>query len=136
MLDPLQTDGLDGRIRHSDHRIFYSTTRLESNEHYKWLSFSYRYNNRASAAKFGEWLTTKDWSDLVQLPGSDAKTELYQHTINEAIEEFFPLRTIKRKKRLIKRRKRIFKETGERTPEWKRMKKIVADLIDQRCKVY
>ena len=84
---------------------------------------------------------------MVQLPGSDQKANLYQNTITEAIDQFFPLRTVKRRnidppwintkiKKLIKARKHIFKETGGRTPEWKKMKKRVADLIDKRCKVY
>ena len=39
-------------------------------------------------------------------------------------------------KKLIKARKRIFKESGGRTPEWKKMKKKIQKLIDKRCKVY
>ena len=146
-LNPLQTDGEDGHIRHSDHLIVHVTARLRRKEKYKWLSYSYRYYNKESAEKFGEWLLAKDWAALVQTPTSDKKAELYQAEITWAIENFFPLKTIKRRnidppwingtiKKLIKARKRIYKETGGRTPEWKRMKKRIANLIDKRCKIY
>ena len=146
-LAPLQTDGNDGHLRESDHRLLYLTARLPRKEKYKWLSYSYRYNNPDSAKSFGDWLVTKDWSDVVQTNGSDNKASAYQLEINKAIEQFFPLRTIKRRnidppwinariKKLIRSRKRIFKETGGRSAEWKRMKKRIQDLIDKRCKKY
>ena len=127
--------------------MFYMTAMLRRKERYKWLSYSYRYNNPESAKKFEEWLTTKDWAVLAQLPTADQMAEYYQEQITWAIENLFPLRTIRRRntdppwinkriKKLIKARKRIFKESGGRTPEWKRMKKRVEDLIDKRCKVY
>lgn len=53
-LAPLQTDGDDGRIRESDHRIVYLTSNLPRKEKYKWLSYSYRYNNVESAKEFGD----------------------------------------------------------------------------------
>ena len=96
-LTPLQTDEEDGPVRSSDHRTCFYTARLRRKERYKWLSYSYRYNNHDSEKLFAELLISKDWPKLVQLPTPDAKTNLYQSEINNAIETFFPLRTIKRR---------------------------------------
>ena len=81
VLNPLQTDD-DGHVRQSDHRVFYLTASIRRKERYRWLSYSYRYNNEDSSRKFGEWLAQKDWAELVQLPGSDAKAERYQEELN------------------------------------------------------
>ena len=66
MLNPLQTDHdeQDRRQLESDHRIFYLTPTIRRNDKYKWLNYSYRYNNEDSAKKFGEWLLQKDWAAL------------------------------------------------------------------------
>ena len=147
ILEPLRTEESSGHVRHSDHKIFFMNARLKRKERYRWLTYSYRYNNEISAAKFGEWLTAKDWADVVQAKGSNNKANLYQKQILNAIEQFFPLRTIKRRnidppwinekiRRLIKARKRIFVDTGGRTPEWKRMKKKTDKLIEKRRKIY
>ena len=48
-LSPLQTD--DELYRESDHRTTFVTARLARREKYKWLSYSYRYNNEDSAKK-------------------------------------------------------------------------------------
>ena len=144
---PLQTDGQDGHLRESDHRTCYVTARMRRKDKYTWLNYSYRYNNEESAKKFGEWIIMKDWSQLLQTPTVDGKADLYQNEINWAIREFFPLRTTKRRstdppwispgvKKLIRARKRIFIDTGGRTAEWKRMKKIVAKVIEKRCKKF
>lgn len=123
------------------------TAAIRRKDRYRWLSYSYRYNNEESRKLFGDSIIEKDWSQLLQTPTSDAKAELYQSKINWAIETFFPLRTTKRRsidppwinesvKKLIKGRKRVFKETGGRTGEWKDVKKKVTQLIEKRCKKY
>ena len=144
-LNPLETD-CDRTLR-SDHRLCCVTASLRRKDRYRWLKYSYRYNNKASADKFGEWLLTKDWSDVVQAGDVNDMTITYQNAINRAIEDFFPLKTIKRRnidppwinetvKSLIRVRKRIFVDTGGRTPEWKKAKKRVERLIKKRKKVY
>ena len=130
-LNPLQTD--DVQAKESDHRVFFMTTSIRRQDRYKWLKYSYRYNNEESSKKFGEWLVRKDWAELVQTPTSNAKAEMYQREINWAIENFFPLRTTRRRsidppwinkavKKLIKSCKRTFANTGGRTAEWKCVK--------------
>ena len=145
ILNPLQTD-MD-LVRESDHKVCYLTAKLAKKAKYRWLKYSYRYKNPDSCKQFGEWLVSKDWSAVVQANGSNKKAELYQAEILNAIESFFPLRTTRRRnidppwingavKKMIKRRKRIFVTTGGRTAEWKRMKKLVQNLIDKRRKKY
>ena len=142
---PLQTD--EECTRSSDHKVFYMTAFIKKKDRYRWLSYSYRYNNEESAKKFGEWLAKKDWAHLVQTPTSDAKAELHQTEINWATENFFPLRTTRRRsndpswinkavKKLIKGRKRVFVQTGGRTADWKDVKKKVSQLIKRRCKKF
>ena len=145
-LNPLQTDDTV-QAKESDHRICYLTQSVRRKERYRWLSYTYRYSNEDSDRLFGEWLAGKDWAELVQTPTSDAKAEMYQRDINEAIEACFPLRTTKRRsidppwinpavKKLIKGRKRVFMETDGRTSEWKEVKKKMGDLIKKRCKKF
>ena len=69
------------------------TAGLNRGEKYIWLSYSYRYNNQASADKFSKWLIMRDWTVVLTAQGSEAKTKIYQKAIEAAIEDFFPLRT-------------------------------------------
>ena len=89
----------------------------------------------------------RDWTDVLTARGSEAKTKIYQKAIEAAIEDFFPLRTIKRGstdptwinahvKHLIKSKKRIFKEDRRRSDKWKAMKKRIEKLIEKRRKVF
>ena len=146
ILDPLQTEDIE-QPRESDHKIFYMTASIRRKEKYRWLSYTYRYNNEESSKKFGDWIVSKDWAELLQTPTSNAKAELYQKEINTAIETFFPLRTTKRRstdppwinpavKKLIKGRKRVFKDEGGRKRGWREVKKKVNDLIKKRCKKF
>ena len=76
------------------------------------------------------------------------KTEAYQSTVVKAIEEFFPLKTTKRKStdlpcinkavlKMIKDRKRIFKEEeGVRTDTWKQAKARTDAKILERKQEY
>ena len=47
-LSPLQTEGEDDQLQESDHKITFVSARLLRGEKYKWLSYSYRYNNEES----------------------------------------------------------------------------------------
>ena len=117
------------------------TASVARKDHFKWLSYPYRYYNEDSAKKFGEWIVQKDWSELLQAPTSTTKAEIYQREMTWAMESFFPLKKTKRRnidppwingsvKKLIKGRKLIFKESdGKRTDEWKAMKKKTTELI-------
>ena len=146
LLNPLQTDG-QGPLKESDHLIFYMTASIRKKERYKWLNYSYRYKSPEACQEFGNWLQSKDWSDVLSAVGSDCKTRIYQAEVVKAIEAIFPLRTVKRKntdppwindavRRLIRARKRIFIETRGRSPAWKKMKRKVEKLIKKRRKVY
>ena len=146
-VDPLQTEGDDGHIRNSDHRVVHVSADLERGDKYRWLSYTYRYNNEKSAKEFTDWLVYHDWSEVLDATGSEAKTRAYQDTIERAIAACFPLRTIKRRsidppwinshvKHLIKCRKGIFKRDRGRSEEWKKMKRRISNLIRKRKKVY
>ena len=53
-LSPLQTDGEDGHLRESDHRTCYVRAKLRRKERYRWMNYSYWYNNKESAKLFGD----------------------------------------------------------------------------------
>ena len=145
-LQPLETED-NVATKQSDHRVCYITAKLKRKPKYKWLKYSYRYNNNASAVKFGEWLACKDWSYMDGLQGSDKKAEAYQADIGWAIENFFPLRVVKRRdidppwingqvKKLVRTRKRVFKDTEGRTTGWRVWKDRTEALIEKRKRVY
>ena len=84
--------------------------------------------------EFGSWLAGRDWADVVQAEGSNAKAELYQEAVTGALEQFFPLITVRKKstdcpwisnriRKLIRRRKGIYRREG-RSSKWRRIKKL------------
>ena len=111
------------------------------------MSYSYRYNDKSAAKKFGDWLGGQPWAGVLEAVGSEQKAEVFQALVDNAIAEFFPLRTVKRRdvdppwingtiKRMIRWRKRLYKEGGGRTADWKCLKKRITKLIEKRKKVY
>ena len=86
LLLPLHTDD---NSKKSDHSVCYVRARIPRKDTYKWLSYSYRYNNLDSTRIFGEWIVAKDWSAVLQAAGPNRKMELYQEEIAYAIDNFF-----------------------------------------------
>lgn len=72
VLPPLQTEG-STNVRYSDHGLFYLTAKINRGKKFRWLKYSYRYDNPESRKKFGEWIVLKDWTDVIQATGSDKK---------------------------------------------------------------
>ena len=96
--------------------------------------------------EFGKWLARRDWADVAQAPGSNAKPDIYQGAVTEAMEAFFPLITVRKKtsdcpwinnriRKLIRRRKGIYRREG-RSATWRRLKKITDELIKERRAIY
>ena len=146
VLPPLQTEGTTN-VRFSDHGLFYMTAKIDRGKKYRWLKYSYRYDNPESRKKFGEWIVLKDWEEVIQATGSDKKAEIYQKEIQWALEAFFPLITVRRRdtdppwinpaiKKLIRARKRVYKDTEKRKGEWKELKRKTEELIEKRKKKF
>lgn len=72
-----------------------------------------------------------DWVEVIDVSGSNIKANAYQNTLTQAIDQFFPLKTTRRRSdnlpwldkktiKMIERRKALFiEEGGVRTAVWK-----------------
>ena len=88
----------------------------------------------------------EEWRDVLDAVGSQEKAVLYQKKINGAVENFFPLITVRRKstdapwinariRKLIRRWKAEYRGHG-RSASWKKMKKKVDHLVKKRKENY
>ena len=140
-LAPLETEDRRGGVGRSDHRVAFCRARLERMRTFKWESYTSRRYTEEAENKYKEWLVMHDWSEVFSVDGSNNKTNAYQDTLDWSINEFFPLRTTRRKttdlpwigkgtKKLIRNRKRLFMEEGGlRTSTWKEEKKGSTRLL-------
>ena len=92
---PLETEGEE--TRRSDHLIVFCKVLLNRQETYRWESYSYRHFNDRSVEKFREWIVIYDWAEVLGSVTADEKAEAYQRTVVDAVERFFPLRTVKKR---------------------------------------
>ena len=141
---PLETEATVAA--QSDHKVAYMTATLPRREAFEWITYTYRHFDDQAKAKFRDWLIMHDWSEVITVAGSNAKANAYQATLGKAMDEFFPLRTSRRKstdlpwinraiRRRIRRRKKIYRKEG-RSELWKVVKKEVDEMIKKRKKVY
>ena len=138
-LAPLETEG-DEAVA-SDHRIAYCGIKLHRREKFTWEKYSYRHYTKENAGKFKEWAIMHDWKEVLNAVGSDKKAELYQKSVEGALERCFPLKTTRRKNtdlpwmnkrtlEAIKDRKELFvREGGKRTDAWKEAKKGTSEMV-------
>ena len=143
-LAPLETE--DGRA--SDHRIAYIKFKFVRQRTFKWETYSYRRYTAEAEESFKSWIVFHDWAEVYNAVGSVAKTEAYQSTLSWAVENFFPLKTTRRKSsdlpwmsrgilKMIKKRNRLYvAEGGERTDAWRVLKKKIDTAIRDRKRGY
>ena len=107
----------------SDHRVAFVRAGLPKVRSFEWLKYQYRYYSDQAVEKFGQWLATKDWGDVASAVGSNAKAEAYQAAVTGAMEEIFPLITVRKKstdcpwisnriRKLVRRRKGVYRREG------------------------
>ena len=141
-MDPLETEDEEG-CRQSDHRVAYRRIQLQRREAFRWETYSYRRYCESSVDKFREWITFHNWVEALQESTSDGKAEAYQRTVVGAVEEFFPLRTVRRKnteppwldkktKKALEDRKKLYVSEGGRTAVWKLEKKRTDTIVRER----
>ena len=94
-LAPLESK--DAEVRRSDHQIGYCTAKLPRLKTYCWKKFPYQHYNDCSVEDFKKWIVMHDWIEVFEASGSNDKVDAYQATITAAIEQFFPLKTTRRK---------------------------------------
>ena len=76
----------------SDHRVAFLSCKIP-----KVKKYSYRYLTDDSVAKFKAWVVLEEWRLVFQANSSQDKAQAYQSTINTAVEQCFPLITVRRK---------------------------------------
>ena len=117
---PLETDDSSKK---SDHLISYVEVAFERRAANKWEKYSYRFYNKESEELFGQWAIAHDWAPVIRATTSNAKAEAYQGEVTDAIAQFFPLKTTKRKsgdlpwinaaiRRRLRQRKVIYRREG------------------------
>ena len=130
----------------SDHRIVYATTKLQRREEFEWLTYSYRHFTDEAQAEFGSWIVMHDWTEVVLAEGSNNKAAAYQRAIDWAMDNFFPMRTTRRKstdlpwinraiKKKIARRRRIYKKEGK-SMAWRLLKARIDEMLRERKENY
>ena len=133
---------LDSGHTESDHKIVHVTVKLNRQQTFEWLTYTYRVCTEEAKKDFGSWVVTQEWTDVLLAEGANAKAQAYQDHIDAAMATFFPLRTTRRKStdppwlnkatlKKITRRNRIYAKEGK-SPLWHTMKKEVERLVKER----
>ena len=115
---------------------------IERRPRFEMLTYSYRFYNSESVEAFGGWLAMMDWSELEKARGSNKKAQIYQSEVNDAVDRFFPLKTVRRRstdppwynwkiRKRIRQKKGIYRREG-RSPKWRRVRKLLEDLVERR----
>jgi len=137
----LQSDG-DGSD--SDHRVMYASTLLPLRNKRTWETFTMRKFSNRGAEYFQKWITGQDWAEVYQSQSVNGKVEAYQKIIAKGMDEFFPLKKVRRASdeppwynaRLRKekaRNRRLFKNKG-RTETWKKLEHDTAKY-EEECRL-
>ena len=142
-LEPLETEEDGGQTVKSDHKIAYFRAGLEKKRSFTWEKYTYRRFDEGSVERFKDWVVMYDWQCVLGASTSDGKAEAYQEAVVNAMETFFPLRTVRRKstdppwmdgktKKALEDKKKLFIEEGGRTDFWKAEKKKVDLAVKAR----
>ena len=143
MLPPLETEETEaGNLRRSDHNIVLTSARLDRLKRPVWKKFSFRPFNEAAAAHFRSWAESQDWSEVLRATGSNEKARKLQLALDWAMDEFFPIKTIRRKEddlpwindtalKKIKKKKAVFKDEG-RSRRWKAIEKDLDKYLEKQ----
>ena len=92
-IPPLEAEPGNQRQR-SDNLIIHMTAQLPKIQSTEYVTYRYRHFTEEAQEEFGLWLIMHDWGEVAQANGSNLKAEIYQKHIDEAIDTYFPLRTV------------------------------------------
>ena len=87
-----------------------------------------------------------DWDEMRAMPDPNSKADFYQKKVDHLMSSCFPRVTMRRKssdppwintsiRRRLRQRRAVYRREG-RSMKWKRLKKVVEDMVDRRRKVY
>ena len=142
VLPPLETEASEAGTRRSDHNIVLTSAKLDRLKSPTWKKIVYRPYSEAAATKFREWVEGKSWDEVLAANGSNEKARRLQTALDWAMNEFFPIKSIRRKEedlpwlndtalKKIRKKKAVFKDEG-RSPRWKAIEKETERYIEKR----
>ena len=98
VLPPLETEETEaGTVRRSDHKVVLTRARVRRLDCPKWRTFTHRPFTDKGAKNFKEWLARFDWSEVIAGHGSNEKVRRFQLVLDEGMDYFFPLKTVRQK---------------------------------------
>ena len=143
VISPLQTEETEaGNLRRSDHRVVFTSASIEKLKSPKWNKITFRPFNTLAANQFADWAAAQTWEEVLAADGSNDKARKFQLALDWAMDEFFPLKTIRRKDgdlpwindvavKKIKKKKAVFKDEG-RSRRFKAIEKELERYIDKQ----
>ncbi|XP_071941103.1 uncharacterized protein [Antedon mediterranea] len=121
----------------SDHNAILLQPLIELPQH-KRLSVRSQPYRDSSVLSFGQWVTTHEWNDVLNIEDVNRKTKMFSSILNGAFKIFPVLIRNKRTadkpwmsdkiRRLIDSRQTLFRRFG-RTDEWRSIRNLVQDCI-------
>ena len=140
---PLEAENILGQtMTTSDHSIQFVASALERKEKVVWETYSYRPFSDKSAEHFTAELASKDWSEVFEAVGSNKKARIFQAILDDMMNRFFPMKTVKRKstdlpwindtaRKKIARKRAVFKYHG-RSERWKKLRDDLESYLEIR----
>ena len=147
ILPPLETEETDvGTIRRSDHNIVLCKARVRKLDSPKWKTFTHRPFTPEGAESFKAWIDNFDWSEVLAAHGSNEKTRRFQLVLDEGMDFFFPLKTVRQKsndlpwfnetaRKKVKKKKAVYRSEA-RSPRWKALRADLEKYLEGRKAKY
>ena len=112
----------------------------------KFKKVQYRPFPDSAIRKMGEWLQSKSWTELYRTKGPNQKAEMFEQTIMEKVDLFFPFKTMKidendkpwvdkKLQKLDRMRKREFNKR-KKSDKWTRLNQEFLDRVQMLKDAY
>ena len=143
ILPPLETEATDsGVVRRSDHKVVLMCAAIEKLRAPNWRKITFRPYDSNREKEFKDWADNFDWQDVILANGSNEKARRLQAILDDAMNRFFPTKTIRRKEddlpwlndtavKKIKKKKAVFKDEG-RSERWKAIARDSENYLERR----
>ena len=135
----------DGQGRESDHLVsFFKAAIARPKE--PLVRYRYRHYTDEGAAKFQAWISSKDFSSVLQKLDPNEQLGDFLGSLESSMDMCFPYKTTVRRERdppwinrhvrtMIKKRRKVYHREG-RSPRWKDLMKRVRKLVKKRARKY
>ena len=147
ILPPLETEETEaGSVRRSDHNIVFMQAKITKINAPVWKTFTHRPYSKEGADNFAKWLAQVDWAPVYSANGSNEKARRFQYILDEGMDYFFPLKTVRRKsndlpwfnevaRKKVRKKKAVYKAEG-RSARWKAVKADLDRYLSRRKQKY